>query len=111
MSANCGGCHNDQGPLARLGLVLLHDVDGAPDSPEPAYATAVGARGRYLVPGVSPDSSRLVAPGFPALSAIMHRMESRRPAVQMPPLGTVVADQDAIELVRRWIENLAAPPL
>ena len=26
LSANCGGCHNDRGPLARLGLVLLHDT-------------------------------------------------------------------------------------
>ena len=111
MSANCGGCHNDRGPLARLGLDLLHDVDGAPGSPEPALATAVGARGRYLVPGVPADSSRIIAPGFPELSAILHRMGSRRPTSQMPPLGTVLPDSEAVDLVRRWVENLAAPAL
>jgi hypothetical protein len=111
MSANCGGCHNDRGPLARLGFVLLHDVAGAPDALEPARATAVGARGRYLVPGVPPDSSRIVAPGAPELSAILHRMGSRRPASQMPPLGTVLRDEEAVELVRRWIEDLAVPSL
>lgn len=111
LSANCGGCHNDRGPLARLGLVLLHDVAGEPDSPEPARATAVGARGRYVAPGVSADSSRIVAPGAPEQSALLHRMRSRRPASQMPPLGTVLADETSIQLVRRWIESLAAPPV
>ena len=109
VSTNCGVCHNDRGPLARLGLVLLHDASGDPDSPEPALATAAGARGRYVSPGVSPDSSRIVAAGSPEHSALLHRMQSRRPASQMPPLGTVIADEHAIELVRQWIESLTPP--
>jgi len=108
MSANCGACHHDRGPLARLGFAFRHDVGGAPNAPEAARATTVGARGRYLVPGVPADSTRIVAAGAPELSAILYRMGSRRPASQMPPLGTVVADQEAIALVRRWIESLAA---
>jgi hypothetical protein len=109
LSTNCGVCHNDRGPLARLGLVLLHDSSGEPDSPEPALATAVGVQGRYVSPGVSPDSSRIVAAGSPEHSALLHRLQSRRPASQMPPLGTVIADAEAIELVRRWIESLTPP--
>jgi len=109
LSANCGGCHNDRGPLARLDFVLLHDVAGAPSAPEPARATAVGARGRYLVPGVAADSSRIVASGAPERSALLYRMGSRRPAAQMPPLGTVVRDEEAVELVRRWIDSLPMP--
>jgi hypothetical protein len=38
-------------------------------------------------------------------------MGSRRPASQMPPLGTVVRDEQASELVRRWIESLGSPAL
>ena len=34
-------------------------------------------------------------------------MQSRRPSSQMPPLGTVVRDDEAIALVRRWVESLA----
>jgi len=34
------------------------------------------------------------------------RMRSRRPSSQMPPLGTTVADGDAIELVSAWIDAL-----
>jgi mono/diheme cytochrome c family protein len=111
LSANCGGCHNDRGPLARLGLVLLHDTarDGAHDehAPEPARATTVNAEGRYVMPGIPAESSRTVAPGAPERSALLHRMRSRRPSSQMPPLGTAIPDDEATDLVRRWIESLA----
>jgi hypothetical protein len=106
LSANCGGCHNRRGPLARLGFVLLHDVSGGPDAPEPARATAVGARSRHPVDGVSADDARIVVPGVPERSSLLRRMQSRRPASQMPPLGTVVADKVAVDIVRRWIEGL-----
>ncbi|HEX4997836.1 MAG TPA: hypothetical protein VFY29_06400 [Terriglobia bacterium] len=110
LSANCGGCHNDRGPLARLGLVLLHDTDpdgkSGADMPEPARATAVNAAGRYVMPGIAPERSRTVAPGAPERSALLHRMRSRRPSSQMPPLGTAIPDEEAVELVRRWIEQL-----
>lgn len=111
LSGNCGGCHNARGPLARLGFSLLHEVAGEGRSFEPALATAVGAHGRFAVPGAHPDSARIVAPGAPERSALHHRMSSRRPSSQMPPLGTVVADSAAVELVRAWIERLddAAP--
>ena len=112
LSANCGHCHNGAGPLARLGLSLLHDEAGERGSPEPALATARDARGRYLVPGVAPESSRVVAPGDPEHSTLLYRMESRRPSSQMPPLGTVLADEEAVRLVRAWIAGLgpAAQP-
>ncbi len=107
LSGNCGSCHNGTGPLARLGLNLLHDVAGRRGSPEPALATALDAHGRFVVPGDVTGSSRIVAPGAPQQSALLHRLESRRPSAQMPPLGTVVADEEAIRLVRTWIAGLA----
>lgn len=106
LSANCGACHNQRGPLARLGFGLLHDASGNAESPEPARATATGFPGRFLVPGIPADESRIVAPGAPNHSALLHRMKSRRPSTQMPPLGTVIADEQAIALVRQWIESL-----
>lgn len=106
LSANCGSCHNSTGPLARLGLDLRHDVSGDPHAPEPAIATALGARGVYLVPAVPPDSSRVVAPGAPSHSTLVYRLNSRRPSSQMPPLGSVLADDEAVALVREWIAGL-----
>ena len=31
------------------------------------------------------------------------RMRSRRPSSQMPPLGTVVRDEEAIDAITKWI--------
>lgn len=106
LSGNCGSCHNATGPLAGLGLVLLHDVALERGAAEPAALTTVGAPGRYVIPGVPPDSCRLVTPGVPERSALLHRMNSRRPSNQMPPLGTTLADTAAVRLVSRWIASL-----
>ena len=106
LSANCGGCHNSTGPLARLGLVLQHDAAGGGLEPEPGQRTTFGVPGRYLVPGQPADSSKVVVPGRPEHSSLLYRLESRRPSAQMPPLGTVIADDEAVALVRRWIAGL-----
>lgn len=106
LSANCGSCHNERGPLAGLGLYLQH-TDFYPY--ESGISTAVGVAGEYVVPGTPPESSRRIAPGSPGASAIVYRMGSRRPSSQMPPLGTAVVDTEALELIRAWIaEDLRA---
>ncbi len=99
LSSNCGTCHNREGPLGRLGLVLSHD---------PTLETTLDVPGRYLVPGIPPEASRRIAPGAPEASAVLQRMRSRRPVSQMPPLGTVLPDGEATALVEGWIrEDLA----
>lgn len=104
LAANCGGCHNASGPLSRLGLVLAHELRAAEwETTVAAIASAVDAPGGYKVPGVPAEDSRLVAPGDPGRSALAYRMRSRRPSSQMPPLGTVLADQEAIRLIEAWI--------
>lgn len=110
-AGNCAHCHNATGPLARLGLVLAHQPTRAGAlASENVLSTLIDAKGRFQVPGVPDGVSRLVAPGAPDSSAVVYRMRSRRPASQMPPLGTVIADAAAAALVTRWIaEDLAAP--
>lgn len=105
LSANCGGCHNSSGPLARLGFSFLHNESGDPAAPEPALQTAVGRHSRWVIPGTTADSSYVVAPGDPDRSAVLRRMDSRRPSSQMPPLGTVLRDEEALQVVRQWIEE------
>ena len=58
------------------------------------------------LPGREPGSSSMITPGAPDLSVLLVRMRSRRPSTQMPPLGTVVPDRDAIELIANWITSL-----
>ena len=70
-----------------------------------ALATTVGQPGHWVVPTAPEGTSRLVQPGRPELSALLHRAASRRPSSQMPPLGTVVADREALALVSTWIAH------
>jgi hypothetical protein len=103
LAANCGGCHNTASPIAPLGLHLQH-VSGAADPwSTPALRTTIDVESRYVIPGSAPGTTRRLAPGAPELSALLHRLRSRRPSSQMPPLGTVLPDEEAIALVTRWI--------
>lgn len=108
LHGNCGGCHRDEGPVARLGMRLAHDLDApAP----PAIATTLGVPSRFALPS-EPDAPALrVVPGDPEASVLLARMRSRDPFTQMPPLGTHVVDEEAVRLVSAWIAELdpAAP--
>jgi hypothetical protein len=37
-------------------------------------------------------------------------MSSRYPLLQMPPLGTRIVDEDAVNLIRKWIAEDAGSP-
>lgn len=108
-STNCGVCHNSRGPLAYLGLDLDHSSAATTEDTEAGIATTLGRHGRYAIPGLGPGATMRVLPGEPERSSIVFRMRSRRPSSQMPPLGSVLVDQDAVTLVTRWIaEDLAS---
>ena len=62
-------------------------------------ANAVAGPGRT-------DGTMLIDPSSPDQSALLLRMRSRRPSSQMPPLGTVVQDQQAVAAIGRWISEL-----
>ena len=49
--------------------------------------------------------ARLVAPGDPERSLLLHRM-SLRGRGQMPQLATSVVDENAVELIKEWIKGL-----
>jgi hypothetical protein len=103
LHGNCGHCHNADGPLGKLGLRLRHE-NGA--EVEPAVATAVGQPVAKPAPGQPAEAVLRIAPGHPDRSGIVVRMASRYAALQMPPLGTELADEEALELVRQWIAGM-----
>lgn len=96
LATNCGTCHQAGAPLARLGFSLR---PGASDS---ALAALLAHAGRFAMPGDT-AGSRLIVPGAPEASVVLHRMQTRRAATQMPPLGSVLVDSVGVDLVRRWI--------
>jgi hypothetical protein len=98
---NCAHCHNGRGEIAALGPTLrvaelLQDGD--------AVARAlIGQATRWQMPRAADGTTVLVHPGSPDASALLVRMRSRSPSSQMPPLGTVVRDQAAVDALTRWI--------
>jgi hypothetical protein len=46
-----------------------------------------------------------VVPGRAASSALIVRMQSRSPLMQMPPIGTNKIDTEALTLIERWIDH------
>ncbi|MBJ6126410.1 hypothetical protein [Microvirga splendida] len=105
MHANCGHCHNERGSLQSIALFLRHNAE---TSNEPALASTVGQPVRKPAPGQSPDAVLRVDPGHPDRSGVMQRISSRYPALQMPPLGTELIDDEAVRLLERWIAEKGA---
>lgn len=100
---NCASCHNGQGEIAALGPVMrLADLltDG-----DAVARGLVGQRTSWTVPGVPRGHSVVLDPADPEQSAMLVRMRSRRPSSQMPPLGTVVRDDDAVAAIEAWVRR------
>jgi hypothetical protein len=108
LHANCSTCHDSVGPLRSLGVSLRHSLSARAEGDEPAAAAVGQPTLRYRIPGAS-QGSAWIEPGAPASSALVHRMSSRNPIAQMPPLGTVMVDEEAVALVREWIEQDVRP--
>jgi cytochrome c553 len=97
LSTNCGSCHNRESSIASLGLDLRQNPP----------CSAVGKRGHWVVPE-APQESRIINPGHPESSAMIRRMKSRRPISQMPSIGTVVVDREAVDLLTSWVQGNAS---
>lgn len=95
LHANCSVCHVPAG--------------GGNSQIDLEFATALD---KMLLIDVPPkhdsfgiEDARLVAPGDPSRSVLLHRL-SVRGRGQMPQLGTSLVDQQAVELLTAWIEEL-----
>ena len=53
------------------------------------------------------EKTLLIDAASPEKSALLKRMRSRRPASQMPPVGTVLVDREGVAAVTKWIESQA----
>ena len=105
MHGNCGQCHNSRASLANLGMFLRQELLLRPTS---VVETLVGQPVKKSAPGQSADAIYRVDPGHPERSALLQRLSSRYPALQMPPLGTALVDEEAVALVTKWITELEA---
>jgi mono/diheme cytochrome c family protein len=103
LSGNCGSCHNGDGQIAAQ-VPSFHYADLL-DGAEALAQRMTGQQTRWQAPGRA-DGTLLIDTASPDQSALLLRMRSRRPSSQMPPLGTVVQDQQAIDAIRAWISRV-----
>ncbi len=103
LHGNCSGCHNEEGPLASLGFSMEVAVSRSGATEPRILATAVG-RTSHFHPAEFPAGPCVrFAPGSPEQSVAVARISTRNPYVQMPPLGTHVVDDEAVQLITDWI--------
>jgi hypothetical protein len=105
LHGNCGHCHNEHGPLQNIGMFLRQAPGSAAQT---AIATTVDQPVRTLAPGQPAGTELRIEPGRPDRSGLAQRVASRYPAMQMPPLGTELVDEEAVSLLRRWISEVEA---
>lgn len=106
LAANCSACHDGKGGIsAAAPVVRLRDLleDG-----DAVARTFINRPTRWQIPGQPDGSTVLVRPGAPELSALLARLRSRAPSSQMPPLGTIVRDDAAVEAIEAWVRGMAA---
>jgi hypothetical protein len=109
LHANCGHCHNRSGAGVPLRLTLAQSAADPQASRAETLATLLGVAGRFRTPAW-PEAAHLIEPGQPALSTLALRMRSRDARLQMPPLGTHIADDEGLRLVERWIRHDLSTP-
>jgi cytochrome c553 len=102
LAANCGACHNRSGEIS-ANVPSLAYVDVA--AGDALAQSLLGRPTRFQVQGVTDGQSAVIDPEAPAQSALLARMRSRRASSQMPPLGTVLADAQALAAVAQWIDE------
>jgi len=103
LSGNCGACHNGDGQISAQ-VPSFHYADLL-DGADALAEHMTGQETRWQAPGRA-EGTLLIDTASPDQSALLLRMRSRRPSSQMPPLGTVVQDQQAIDAIRGWISTL-----
>lgn len=97
LHANCAVCHVAAGGGNSR---MLLSIDQPKDQMQ-----LIGAFPQHQSFGVL--AALLVAPGEPQRSVLYHRVSHRGPG-QMPPRGTYVVDQAAVQMFHDWISQL--PP-
>jgi uncharacterized repeat protein (TIGR03806 family) len=99
LHTNCAQCHRPLGPTPS-------SLDLRFDTSLSASGVCAAAQAGDLGLGAG---AMIVAPGNPALSVLVERMD-RRDANGMPPLASNLVDSSGLTLIRDWISSLSSCP-
>ena len=99
LHANCAQCHVEAGGgNSQMNLEFTRELDKAKLIDVPPVHHKFGIK-----------DARLIAPGEPDRSVLLHRL-STRDRGKMPQLATNVVDTRAVKLFREWIFTLEKKP-
>lgn len=97
LHSNCSNCHSPNGPT--------------PVNIDLRYSTTLAATQTCNVQPTAGDvgisNASLISPGEPERSVLLARMKVRD-VNQMPPLGSHLVDQEAVDVIADWIGGLAS---
>ncbi len=97
LHANCAICHiNAGGGNSQIQLEFATALENM------KLIDAIPLHDKFGLP-----EARLIAPGHPERSVLLHRV-SKRGRGQMPQLATSLVDRPAVEMLTEWISQLAA---
>lgn len=97
LDANCGHCHNRQGPANTSGL-FLDIFESDPGHLGVNKAPVAAGRG-------AGDLQYDIVPGDPAKSILVFRMNTTDPAIAMPEIGREQIHTEGIKLIEEWIRK------
>ena len=95
LQANCAHCHVEAG-----GGNSLMDLEFTTSIEAMKIINVMPQHHAFDLP-----DAKLIAPGHPERSVLLHRMANRQ-AGHMPPLATSRVDSDAVRLLADWITGL-----
>ena len=99
LDVNCAHCHRPGATASNSGL----DLRWEQQNPE-----AIGIGKRPVAAGRGAGGHLFdIVPGSPDKSILTYRMSSPEPGVAMPELGKATVDEEGLDIVRRWIEEMA----
>lgn len=99
LDANCAQCHHPDGP-GHGGL------DARFDTPLASQGLIDGA----VTDSLGIDGARVLKPRDQWRSVLLHRIDVRGDAIQMPPLGSAVIDAAAVAAIRSYLGGLDGDP-
>jgi uncharacterized repeat protein (TIGR03806 family) len=98
LDVNCSHCHNSSGSARNSGLFLGYDQK----DPYRIGVCKIPVAAGSGAGGLKYD----IVPGKPDSSILLHRINSTEPEVRMPEIGRTLIHEEAVELIRIWIEEL-----
>jgi uncharacterized repeat protein (TIGR03806 family) len=99
LDVNCAHCHNPAGSASNSGLFLRWT-----DNPA-GVNYGIGKRPTAAGRG-SGGMDFAIAPGDPAHSFLLYRLESTDPGIAMPELGRSTVHKEGAALLRQWIAEM-----